>query len=81
MPPTIIAGNITDDPDLRSTQRRPIRRQLHRRVHAAGARPGKQRWKDGETIFLRYTAWWAAAENAAQSLHKGDRVLVAGRLR
>jgi len=80
MSPTIIAGNITDDPDLRSTQGG---QSVANTVVSTPRVPdwASNCWKDGETIFLRCTAWWAAAENAAQSLHKGDRVLVAGRLR
>jgi single-strand DNA-binding protein len=38
-------------------------------------------WKDGETSFLRVTAWRQLAEHAADSLSKGDRVVVYGTLR
>ncbi len=38
-------------------------------------------WKDGETLFLRATAWREMAENVAASLTKGSRVVVSGRLK
>lgn len=38
-------------------------------------------WADGDTLFMRVTAWRQMAENAAESLSKGDRVVVTGRLR
>lgn len=38
-------------------------------------------WHDGEPLFMRCTAWKSAAENATESLTKGDRVIVTGRLR
>ncbi|MQA17232.1 MAG: single-stranded DNA-binding protein [Pseudonocardiaceae bacterium] len=38
-------------------------------------------WADGDTLFMRVTAWRQLGENAAESLSKGDRVIVSGRLR
>ncbi|WP_454812760.1 single-stranded DNA-binding protein [Paenarthrobacter nitroguajacolicus] len=38
-------------------------------------------WKDGETLFLRASVWREAAENVAESLTKGTRVIVSGRLK
>src|SRR5256885_16325524 len=38
-------------------------------------------WKDGDTLFLRCSVWRQAAENVAESLHRGNRVIVQGRLR
>jgi single-strand DNA-binding protein len=38
-------------------------------------------WKDGDTLFLRCSVWRQAAENVAESLHRGTRVIVQGRLR
>jgi single-strand DNA-binding protein len=38
-------------------------------------------WADGDTLFLRVTAWRQLAEHAAESLSRGDRVIVQGRLR
>jgi len=38
-------------------------------------------WKDGDSLFLTCNVWWQAAENVAESLSKGMRVIVNGRLR
>ena len=38
-------------------------------------------WTDGDTTYLRGTLWGAPAQHATESLHKGDRVLLGGRLR
>jgi len=38
-------------------------------------------WKDGDALFLRCSIWRQAAENVAESLHRGTRVIVSGRLR
>jgi single-strand DNA-binding protein len=40
-----------------------------------------RQWHDGEPLFIRCNAWKNIAENAAESLTKGDRVIVTGRLR
>jgi single-stranded DNA-binding protein len=45
-----------------------------------GRRDG-DRWVDGETSYFRCNAWRELAEHLAESLHKGDRVIVTGRLR
>ncbi|MDR2565686.1 MAG: single-stranded DNA-binding protein [Bifidobacteriaceae bacterium] len=76
-----VVGNLTADPELRFT--------------ANGATPvanftvastprtydrGTGEWKDGEALFLRCSVWREAAENVAESLTKGMRVIVQGRL-
>jgi single-strand DNA-binding protein len=38
-------------------------------------------WQDGDTLFLRCSAWRELADDAAESLHKGTRVIVTGRLK
>jgi single-strand DNA-binding protein len=81
MPDTFVSlvGNLTDDPEVRftpgGTQVGSFRLAVTPRV-----REGDQ-WKDGETSFLRVNVWRELAANAADSLSKGDRVLVTGRLR
>ena len=42
---------------------------------------GSDAWKDGETLFMRCTVWRDSAENCAESLHRGTRVVRSGRLR
>jgi single-strand DNA-binding protein len=76
-----VIGNLTDDPELRFT--------------SAGAAVAKFRiastprfmdkasgeWKDGDPLFLSCTVWRQVAENVAESLTRGSRVIVSGRLR
>jgi len=76
-----VIGNLTDDPELRFT--------------ASGAAVAKFRiastprtldkasgeWRDGEALFLACSVWRQVAENVAESLQRGARVIVSGRLR
>ena len=75
-----IAGNLTDNPELRFT---PAGDQVASlRVAVTTRAPdGQGGWRDGSTSFFRITVWRAQAEHAAESLTKGARVLVTGRLR
>jgi single-strand DNA-binding protein len=78
---TTIAGNLTDDLALRYT---PAGLAVADFTVAATARVRDREtggFKDGQTTFLRCSAWRAVAENTAESLRKGDRVVVVGRLR
>ncbi|MFC7622458.1 single-stranded DNA-binding protein [Microlunatus sp. GCM10028923] len=80
--PTItITGNLTGDPELRYT----TGGQAYARFTIA-ATPRRydrttNQWTDGETMFLRSTAWRDLAEHAAATLAKGVRVIATGRLR
>jgi single-strand DNA-binding protein len=71
-------GNLTDDPELRFTQGgTPV---ANFTVAVTPRRPdGQGGWTDGETSFIRCTAWRSLAENLAE-LAKGTRVIVQGRL-
>jgi single-strand DNA-binding protein len=75
-----IAGNLTDDPELRLT---PTGDQVASlRVAVTTRAPdGHGGWRDGSTSFFRVAVWRAQAEHAAESLTKGARVLITGRLR
>jgi single-strand DNA-binding protein len=81
MPDTHVAitGNLTDDPEVtftpNGTQVANFRLAVTPRV-----REGDQ-WKDGDTSFFRITAWRDLATHLADSLSKGDRVIVLGQLR
>jgi single-strand DNA-binding protein len=77
---TVIVGNLTDDPELRFTQGgAPV---CNFRVAVTPRRPdGKGGWEDGDTSFYQVVAWRSLAENVAESLSKGARVLVYGTLR
>ena len=75
-----ITGNLTDDPELRITQSGvPV---ANFRVAVTPRVPdGQGGFQDGETGFYRVSAWRSLAENIADSLGKGARVVILGRLR
>ena len=76
-----IAGNLTGDPELRFTGTgvavAAFTVAASRRVYD----PDADRWKDGDTLFLRCSAWRQLAEHVTESLTKGSRAIVTGRLR
>ena len=78
--PTItMTGNLVSDPELRYT---PSGTAVANFTVANTPRFMQDDvWQDGDPLFLRCTVWFEYAENVANSLHKGDRVLVSGRLR
>jgi single-strand DNA-binding protein len=75
----IVVGNLTDDPEVRFT---PNGTQVanFRLAVTARVRDGDS-WKDGETSFFRVNVWRDLAANVAESLSKGSRAIVLGRLR
>jgi len=75
-----IVGNLTDDPELRYTPNGAAVVNFSVAV-TPRIRDEGGAWKDGETSFFRVNAWRTLAENAAESLTRGARVLVVGRLR
>ena len=76
-----VTGNLVDDPELRFTPsgvpvaRFRIASTPRYRDNATGE------WKDGDTLFLTCQVWRQAAENVAETLQKGMRAIVTGRLR
>jgi len=75
-----VIGNLTDDPELRFT---PSGAAVANFTVASTPRSFDRQtneWKDGETLFLRCSVWRQVAENVAESLQKGMRVIVQGRL-
>ena len=76
-----ITGNLVDDPELRFTPAgQPVTKfriasTPRYRDNATGE------WKDGDTLFLTCQAWRQAAEHVAESLQRGMRAIVTGRLR
>jgi single-strand DNA-binding protein len=76
-----IVGNLVEDPELRFTP------QGHAVVRFRVASTPRFRdqqsgeWKDGESLFLTCNVWRQAAENCAESLTRGMRVIVQGRLK
>jgi single-strand DNA-binding protein len=77
---TTIVGNLTETPELRYTANGAAVANFT--VAVTPRRPdGKGGFTDAETSFFRCTAWRGLAEHLADSLAKGDRVLVSGTLR
>ncbi|MEY3029584.1 MAG: single-stranded DNA-binding protein [Actinomycetota bacterium] len=76
-----LVGNLADDPELRYTQGGVA--VVSVRVAATPRTMNRQtnEWVDGETLWVRCTAWRDMAENVAQTLTKGTRVIVTGRLK
>ena len=79
--PVTVTGNVVADPELRFTQGgQPVcsfRIASTPRLYDKGA----NEWKDGESLFLTCNVWRQAAENVAESVTRGMRVIVTGRLR
>jgi single-strand DNA-binding protein len=76
-----LIGNLTSDPELRWT---PSGAAVATFTIASTPRTldrQTQEWKDGEALFLRCSVWREAAENAAESLTRGSRVMAQGRLK
>jgi single-strand DNA-binding protein len=76
-----VVGNLTADPDLRFT---PSGAQVANFTVASTPRTFDRQtneWKDGDAMFLNCSVWWQAAENVTETLTKGMRVIVQGRLR
>jgi single-strand DNA-binding protein len=67
---TTIAGNLVEDPELRFT---------NNGTPVTNLQDGE--WRDGDTSFFKVNVWRGQAEHLADSLAKGDRVMVTGRLR
>jgi single-strand DNA-binding protein len=81
MPETFVAlvGNLTDDPEVRFTPQGTAVASF--RLAVTPRVKDGEGWKDGDTSFFRINAWRDLAEHAADSLSKGDRALVLGRLK
>ncbi|MGW1508453.1 single-stranded DNA-binding protein [Streptomyces sp. NPDC002394] len=76
-----VVGNLTDDPELRLTPSGDT--VAHFTVASTPRTFDRQsnEWRDAETMFLRCSVWRQEAEHAAESLTRGTRVIVQGRLR
>ncbi|OJF10060.1 single-stranded DNA-binding protein [Couchioplanes caeruleus] len=76
-----VVGNLTDDPDLRFTPSGTAVANF--RIASTPRQLDRQsgEWRDGEPLFLSCHIWRDAAENVAESLKRGARVIVTGRLR
>ena len=80
-PVLTIVGNLTNDPGLRFT---PSGQAVASFTVASSARyldKTSNEWKDGEALYMRCSVWRQYAENVAESLTRGTRVIVTGRLK
>ncbi|WP_028475851.1 single-stranded DNA-binding protein [Nocardia sp. CNY236] len=76
-----VIGNLTADPELRFT---PAGQAVANFTVASTPRVfdrNANEWRDGDALFLRCNIWREAAENVAESLTRGSRVIVSGRLK
>ena len=76
-----IMGNLVNDPELRFT---PNGAAVAKFTVASTPRyldKATNEWKDGDSLFLTCNVWRQAAENVAESLQRGTRVIVTGRLK
>lgn len=76
-----IAGNLVEDPELRFTPSgQPVAKfRIASTPRFRDSSTGE--WKDGDTLFLTVNVWRQAAENVAESMTRGTRAIVQGRLR
>ena len=76
-----IVGNLVEDPDLRFTPGgQPVAKfRIASTPRYRDSASGE--WKDGDSLFLTCNVWRQMAENVAESLTRGMRVIVQGRLR
>ncbi len=76
-----VVGNLTADPELRFTASGAAVANFTVASTPRTFDRGSGEWKDGEALFLRCNIWRQAAENVAESLTRGSRVVVTGRLK
>lgn len=79
-PVITITGNLTKDPELRFTQSGTAVANFDVAVTPRNYNKQTQQWEDGDTTYYRCSVWKEAAENAAETLRKGMRVIVQGRV-
>ena len=78
--PITVVGNLTDDPELRFTSAGVAVANFSVAVNRKAFNQENKRWEDVATDFHRVTVWRSLAENVAESLGRGDRVIVQGTL-
>jgi single-strand DNA-binding protein len=79
-PVVTLVGNLVDDPELRFTSSGSTIAKFRIASTPRYLDRETNEWKDGDSIFLTCTVWRQAAENVGESLRRGMRVMVAGRL-
>ena len=76
-----VIGNLTADPELRFTQSGAAVANFTVASTPRTFNKNSGEWEDGDALFLRCNIWRQAAENVAESLSRGARVIVSGRLK
>ena len=76
-----LVGNLVDDPELRFTPSGAAVAKFRIASTPRFLDKSTNEWKDGESLFLTCNVWRQAAENVAESLQRGMRVIVQGRLK
>lgn len=76
-----VIGNLTDDPELRYTPSGAAVAKFRVASTPRTFDKASGEWRDGEALFLSCNAWRQLAENCAETLSRGTRVIVQGRLR
>ena len=76
-----IIGNLVDDPELRFTPNGAAVAKFRIASTPRYLDKGPNEWKDGDSLYLSCNVWRQAAENVAESLTRGMRVIVQGRLK
>jgi single-strand DNA-binding protein len=76
-----LVGNLTDEPEARFTSTGTAVANFTIASTSRVFNREAREWRDGDTLFMRCTVWQQSAENLADSLTKGTRVIVSGRLR
>ena len=76
-----VVGNLTNDPELRFTANGAAVASFTVASSSRYLDKATNEWKDSEPVFLRCNVWRQYAENVAESLTKGTRVIVTGRLK
>ena len=76
-----LVGNLVDDPELRFTPSGAAVAKFRLASTPRYLDKATNEWKDGESLFLTCNVWRQAAENVAESLQRGMRVIVQGRLK
>jgi single-strand DNA-binding protein len=76
-----VIGNLTDDPELRFTSNGVAVARIRVASTPRYLDKASGQWRDGEPLFMTCSIWRQPAENLAESLSRGARVIVTGRLR
>ncbi|WBQ05589.1 single-stranded DNA-binding protein [Kribbella sp. CA-293567] len=80
-PPITLIGNLTGDPELRFTPSGAAVANFTIACTPRNLDRQSNEWKDGETLFIQCAVWRQVAENVAESLTRGSRIVVHGRLK